>query len=105
LKIIPGRTIALIIHNGKLGVVIEKYLNKWTIKSGMDSWILEEKGFIPVLNLRKEANRTLFTPDEIIGRHKVAILNALRKAVSLTKENQQLRIDVSTSRFTPKTKT
>ena len=106
MKIIAGRTMALIIQNGELGLVTEKYLKKWTIEAGMGSWTLEEKDFVPIFNLRKEADRGLYTPDEVIERHKTGIMNALRKkAVSLTKENQQLRVDVSTARFTQKTKT
>jgi len=106
MKIIPDRTIALLIHNGKLGLIIEKYLKKWTIEIGWSTFTLEEKDFFPIFNLREEADRGLYTSDEIIERHKTGIINALRKkrkeAVILTKEHPQLRIDVSTTRFAQK---
>jgi hypothetical protein len=104
-KIIAGRTIALIIHNGQFGLVEKKFQNKWTIKAFMDRWTLEEKDFVPILNLRKGTDWGLYTIDEIIGSYRLSIMNALRKkAIGLTKENQQLRIDVSTSRFQKKAK-
>jgi hypothetical protein len=103
MKIIPGRTVVLIIQDGQFGLVQEKFQIKLTVKGFMDHWTLEEKDFVPILNLRKGTNWGLYTIYEIIGKHRLSIMNALRKiAIKATKENQQLRIDVSTSRFTKK---
>ena len=99
MKIIVGRTIVLIKPNSKLALVIEKYLNKWTV----GDWTLEESYFIPIFQLRKEANLGRYTPEEIVEKHKLSIMSTLIKKTAslankndkLTDENTALRAEVS----------
>lgn len=91
MKIIAGRTIILIKFNCLSGLVTGKYMKKWQIETAMDDWTLEEEDFVPIFNLRKKADRGLYTPNEIFERHKAGIMNALiRKVCSLAKENDGL---------------
>jgi hypothetical protein len=83
-------------NRGFLGLVVGTYRKKLDVSTKNGGYTEDARCFVPICQLRKEANLMHYTPDEILERCKTGIMTALiKKAASLANENDKLREKLS----------
>jgi hypothetical protein len=96
LKIIENRTIGVSKIHSKVGLVTEIYSERERVTIGTfpndEEYTLDKADFVPILNLRQEADLMLNRPAEVVEKNKGSILRALvEKFASLANEIDRIK--------------